>query len=484
MNRERLKTLILSVLVVISVILIQQLWFPSLVNTLKAGARVDENNHMTIVDQRKKVIAPKKIIVSFGAGDRKKNYYTILTANTDLVWEESKNIIRDFFIQDPQITPIEYEDYIQYNTLKSIELEFANNIPTILISSIFDSLDNKIVKNIREVKKILVPAFNRGTIYMVEDRDRVYEIKLSDYGENPNLLAFIDQIEGTEYIKYHPISSLFEELGDNYTVMPINYRLLAVQPYVESQIDVNDEAALIEGSKGFFNQSLDFVKTIRETSGAVVYIYGYGEKSVRINNKGALEYNEEIGNIFSTNIVTSLDAAIAFINRTGGLAKDVYLKDVENITSGQNKGYKFSFGYCIGGLPVEFNRNKIENPIEIEVYGSKVKTYRSLIRKEMNIQGLNLAERGFYFPNIIESNINQLKLQYFTRQDGNTEEVGKEQGVLHILKDIEDIQLVYFDTVEVDKRQLLKPSWKIKIKDGIYYFDGYTGELINSVTLN
>ncbi len=44
--------------------------------------------------------------------------------------------------------------------------------------------------------------------------------------------------------------------------------------------------------------------------------------------------------------------------------------------------------------------------------------------------------------------------------------------------------MVYFDTIENDKEQILKPSWKIKINGDIYYFDSYTGDIISSVTLN
>lgn len=484
MNKERLKTLTLSILVIMSMILIQQLWFPSLVNTLRVGARADTNSHMTLVEQRKALIGPKKVTVSFGAGDRRKNYYTILSSNTGLVWDQCKNIIKDYFLGDPQVKQIERDDYIQVNTLKSVELEFGNNMSTILISSIFDSLDNKITGNIKEIKKILIPAFNRGTIYIAESQDKIYEIKLSNYKEDPTLVSFINQIENAEHIKYHPIYSLFEELDENYTVMPINYNLTAQQIFVESEIDIDNEAMLMERTKGFFNENFDFVKTIKETSGARVYIYGYGEKSVRINNRGALEYNEEVGNISSTNILTSLDAAISFIHDNGGLPDNAYLKHVQTIDNGQNKGYKFSFGYRMGGLPVELNSNRIEDPIEIEVYGNRVKTYRSLVRQAMDRQGVSPYQKVLYLPSIIENNINYLKLPGPNKGNQLMEEMGKEEKILHILKDIKDVQLVYLDSAEEGKRQLLKPSWMITVKNDVYYFDGYTGELINSLVLN
>lgn len=484
MNRERLKTLILSILVVMSILLTQQLWFPSPIKILKPEARGGKFDNLTVAENRKDIISPSSIIVSFGAGDRRKNYYTVLSSSLDFVWDQSKNILKDYFLGDPEITPVTYEKYVQSNILKSVELEFSDNIPTILVSSIFDSLENKVVRNIKEIKKILIPAFNRGVIYIVENNDSIFEVKLLEHDENSKLVSFIDELETVEYIKYHPIFSLFNELESNYTPMPITYAVPTTQTFVESEIDIENDSMLIERSKNFFNENFDFVKTIRETSGAVVYIYGYGEKRVRINEKGALEYNGEIGNISSSNVLDSLDAAIDFISKNGGFPEGAYLKEIKSILKDQNSGYRFSFGYRIGGFPVEFNSDKMEHPIEIEVYGNKVKTYRILVRKVMDMQGISPEQSILYFPNIIEKNIEHLKLKYFNKENELSQEVDDEDEILEILNSVEEVRMVYFDTVEEGKGQLLRPSWKIKIKGDIYYFDSYTGDLINSVMLN
>ncbi len=485
MNRERLKTLILWILVITSIVLTQQLWFPSLIKTLRAGDKVNKISHAAVIEERKSIITPNRIIASFGAGDRKKNYYTILSSNMNFVWEQSKNILKDYFLEDSEITLVKHDVYIQANTKKSIELEFGDNIPTILVSSIFDTLDNKVIRDIKEIKKILIPASNQGIIYIMDNsKNNIYEVKLSNYKKDDTLVKFIDGLKNTKYIKYHPIYSLFSELDENNTIMPINYTLDTKQVFVQSEIDINNEIRLIEQSKSFFDDKFDFVKTIKETSGAVVYIYGYGEKSVRINNKGALEYNEEIGNISSTDILTSLDTAVDFIYKNGGFPKNTYLKHIQTVTNGKNKGYRFSFEYTIGGFPVKFNGNKTENPIEIEVYGNQVKTYSNLVRKVMNMEGVNPEQKILYFPNIIERNIEYLKSQYFDNENQSVEQIDEEEKTLQMLKDIEEVRLVYFDTVEKQRIQLLKPSWMIKIRNNIYYFDGYTGRLINSGTLN
>ncbi len=480
MNREMLKTLTLSILVIISIVLIQRLWFPSPIDTLKTKFEIHKNSHVTAVEERKNIISPKTITVSFGAGDRTKNYYTVLTADDmDYVWEQSRDILKDFFSKDPQITRIGYDAYVQANTLKSVELEFGDNIPAILIASIFDSLDNNIVKNIRTIKKISVPAFNQGVIYITGNgEDEIYEISLHDYEENTVLIGFIDELEDTDYIKYHPICSLFDELDEGHTVVPINYTLNTEQILVESEIDTEKETALRRRSKSFFDGNFDFVKTIKETSGSVVYIYGYGERSLRISNKGILEYKEEIRNISSTDILTSLDVAIDFIYKNGGFPENTYLEGIRVITNDRNKGYQFLFGYRIGGLPVEFNRDVIEYPLKIEVYGNKVKVYRNLIRRAVGVQEINHQQDILYFPNIIEKNIGHLELQYSDDEKRLWSKMADEEKILQILKDIEEVRLVYFDAVEKRGIQSLKPGWMIKFKNSTFYFDSYTGKLI------
>lgn len=486
MNREGWKTLILWILVCMSILLIQQLWFPSPTENLSIAKVFNKNtNRKTLLDyqERGDIIFPENITVSFGSGDRRKNHYTIISENLDIVWGQSRNILKEYFLGEPEIKQIDYETYIEGNILKSIELEFGENIPTILVSSIFNSLENKIVRNIKEIKRILIPAFNRGTIYAMDNDTNAYEIRLKNFEDNRSLVEFIDKLEGEKYIKYHPIFSLFDELEGNYTPMPINYSLSNEQVYVENEIDIQDEAILIGQSKAFFNENFDFVKTVRETNGGIVYIYGYGEKSVRINKEGILEYNEEIGNISSVDVVSSLDAAINFISRTSGFPQGVYLNNIEKITSGKNKGYKFSFGYRIEGLPVELNHIKMVDPIEIEVYGDRIKRYRRLVREPIHIlQGEDMEQTILYFPNIIEENINYLKAQYF--EEDQVEEELDDERTLDILKNIKEVKMVYIDSAEEGQQQIMIPSWKIKIKEDNYYFNIHTGRLINGNSLN
>ncbi|ABW20312.1 hypothetical protein Clos_2781 [Alkaliphilus oremlandii OhILAs] len=482
MNRERLKTLILSVLVCLSIFLTQQLWFPYPMEIFKSEATDGRINTMAVSKERKKIVSPSAVVVSFGAGDKRTNQYTILSSNLDMVWNESKDILKSYFLGDAEIKSVSKESYVQSNLLKSIELEFPKNTPAILVSSHFDSFDNKIVKNVKVINKILIPALNRGTIYIVDNEENVFEVKLPKYEENSALIGFIDDLAKVEHIKYHPIFSHLDEQGGNYTPIPVTYSTLATQTVVESEIDITDDLILIEKAKKFFNKSFDFVKSIREANGAVVYIYGYGEKTLRISSKGALEYNEEIGNISSTNIVDSLDAAVEFMLQKRDSLDNLYLKEIKKTSD--NTGYLFGFSYRIGGYSVETKDSEVKQPIEVEVYGDKVKVYRSSVRKLMDIKGFTPEQLVINFPSIIDKNIKNLKTEYFNTGVQPEEEMDDSSKISEILKNIEEVRMVYFDTMEEYKGQILKPSWRVKIKGDVYYFDSYTGDLIGRGSSN
>lgn len=470
MNRERLKTLILSILVIMSILFTQRIWFYSPIRILQSQDSFREKEIAKAIEVRNQLIAPEKTILSFGG-----NYYTVTSSNTDKVWRQSKKVLEEYFSGEPIVKATTNERYREARKLKSIELKFGENIPSILISSTFNTLDNKIVRDIKEINKILIPAFNRGIIYIGGEEDHLYEVKLEEYEDNRLLLDFIDDFSRKSHEKYYP---LFADVNND-IIMPLSYNTPVPQIFVESKINVNDDNNIIEHAKGFFNENLDFVKTIKETSGATIFMYGYGEKGVRINNRGRLEYNEEISSLSSSNVVASLDTAIDFmLKKQQKFPENLYLKEIKNIQKDENKGYYFGFSYRVGGLPVEFHMNNMSHPIEIEVYGDNVSSYRSFIREAMKLQGVTDKSAVLLPQKIIEDHITLLKEEYI--KDVEEEDLHDKEMIRNIEENISSIQMIYYDSLEENRMQLLKPVWKIVIGNRQYYFNSYDGKLLHS----
>ncbi|ABR50821.1 hypothetical protein Amet_4755 [Alkaliphilus metalliredigens QYMF] len=487
MNREKTKTLILCILVMMTVVLVQQIWFSSPLHILQSQATNLRKNQETIKEIRNIMVMPKRVVLSFGD-----NSYTMLSSYSDVskVWNQGSNILNNYFHGDPEVTAVSMEVYEETKSRKAIELEFAKGVPSTLVATGFDTADNKIVRSVKEIYKILIPAQHINTIYIVGGEGVIFEVKLENKEPQENLTEFISDLESNkiDFITYAPI---FDFL-DNHTIIPISTSMSFTenvpvhQFFVESQIDINDEQEVVERAKSFFNENFDFVKTIRETSGSLVYMYGYGERGVRINHRGRLEYNEDIGSESSTNVNDALDVAIDFIIDHGDFPEGVYLNEIRNITHNTNKGYYFGFGYRIAGFPVELSNSQMEDPIEIEVYGNKIKSYRTFTREKMkNTMSVQPQISTLSPVDIIEQNATDIKSQHpydeITNEARQNEELTDAQW---IAKDIDLVTMVYFDALEKQTQQLLVPAWMIEIEENRYFFDAYTGEWINSSPQN
>ncbi|AOY75332.1 two-component system activity regulator YycH [Clostridium formicaceticum] len=471
MNREQTKTLILAMLIIMSIVFTQKIWFYSPIKILQSEASFKEQQTAKIIETRNQLIVPERAEVSFG-----NSYYTTISSDIEKIWEASKNILSQYFTEEVEVIPITLEKYKENSRLKSVELEFGKNIPSVLVASIFDTVDNKIVNGIKEIRKILIPSLNRGVIYIIGKDNNVFEVRTQAYQESRQLFNFLDELQSMNYIRYYP---LFIDV-ENPTLMPLSYENPIPEIFVESQIDVTNETMITEKVKSFFDDNLDFVKTIKETSGAIVFMYGYGEKGVRINSRGRLEYSEEIGSISSSNVMTALDTAIEFIlQQERDFPEGAYLKEIRQ----DNKGYYLGFGYRMNGLPVAFHSNNIVHPIEVEVYGNKVRYYRTFIRRKMNFPDAPIKGNVLLPQQIIEEHIDLLKNNYL--KDNNIEEQRDDKEILsYIERNITKVEILYYDTVENNRNQLLEPAWRIKIAEREYYFNTYDGELLYSGLVN
>ncbi|NLM03727.1 MAG: hypothetical protein GX214_01765, partial [Clostridiales bacterium] len=322
MNREGIKTLILTLLVISSIIFTQKIWLYNPMELAESRTSIFSEDSQDYAQIKSQIMIPKNITIAFG-----NSFYTRVEENIMDIWYKIIPVLEDYFLRDIQIQQVDGEKYRESSRLKSVELEFGDNIPSVLISSIFNTVDNKIVSNIEEIKKILIISPSRGIIYIKSSHGDVYEIRLDRPDENQLNLTLIDDIRDSEHIRYYP---LFGDAGND-IIMPIDYNRPIEMFFVESQINPSNEVETQESVKSFFNNSLDFVKTIKETSGALVYMYGYGEKGVRISSKGRLEYTEEHGQTTTTNVLSALDTSIEFMLQHDQLLDGLYLEEIDHM---------------------------------------------------------------------------------------------------------------------------------------------------------
>lgn len=470
MNKEQFKSGILIVLLLMCLVLIQNIWFDIPLKQVQMVSA--EENQLRIQEMREKIIVPRRVIVSFGKGQSSSYFAVLKHENMMEAWFSSKTILHEFFNGNTEIVSVSDKNRLMNKSGAFIELEFGESIPSVLVSSIFESASNNIVEEIKKIEKIVLPVFGEGTIYIYDDAGKTFEITLKVYNYNDSLSRLVNSIQEGEFVKHYTLFSFV----DSDIIMPLNYDVLLERVFVESKINVEEEKKIREIAQSFFDENFDFVRMIKETSGAVVYLYGFSEKIVRINPKGKLTYRESIRNTFSSNVVEAFDAAIVFLEEQNQLPESIYLTEVRSINNENNRGYFFGFNYRIGKYPIYFSEGGMNHSIEIEVFGNTITSYEASIREKMDVPAFIKRETMIPPHVVIEKNIQLLKEKYAHEYGLEIEDIEN----ANIIKNIITVEMVYYDTKEMRERQVLLPSWKIVTPERTFFFDGYRGSLISS----
>ena len=468
MNKERAKSALLMILIIMCIMLVQNIWFDLPLHQVQKVSA--EENQRRVKEIREGVIVPKRVVLGFWEGQKASYYTVLLHEDRQEAWAISRPILNDFFNGNTEIKSIQSEDYASVKRGSFVELEFADGMPSALISSVFGSASNNIVKRIRKIEKIVLPVYNPGIVYMHDGDGTIFEITLKIYNDNNLLSFFLNRIEDDTFIKHYNLFSFVE----NDVILPLNYDVSLVRIFVKNRIDIEDEYKIMKRAQSFFDENFDFVRMIREKSGAFVYLYGFAEKTVRINTQGKIEYTKDIANTFSSNVVDALDVALAFIEKHDSFPENTYLSEVKSISCGENDGYFFGFNYIVGKYSIQFTESDMNHAVEIEVFGNEIRSYESLIRNKMDAPVFVRREVILPPHSIIENNIQLFKEKHALDYGKEISTVGNED----IIKSIVSVEMVYYDTMEISERQLLIPSWEITTAKRNYFFDGYRGKLL------
>lgn len=502
MYKEKLKSLLLVFLVTTSVLLTQRVWFTSPLQMLSSGASYVYAREERLLMAREQVIRPEKIIVGFGGGTDNSHFTLLPPADLDRFWQEMKLILTNHFIGAPAVQAISMEKYETLRNNRNVEMHFAENFPTALLSVLLDQQENRLASTTNVIKSILVPARDQGSLYLIGDENRVYEFRLSTQQQVHlvDVARLVDSLPVNSYVKHYP---LFSYVGNN-TLLPLTYQHNKPRIFTESVIDASSNEQMNLWAGRFFNENFAFVKTIQKTDGTRIYMYGYGEQEVRINNRGHLEYTAKTGRQSSSNVGRALDNALLFMAEQYGTFDSLVLREVRLLEENQLRGYQFSFGYHLRGLPVV--TAQLRHPVEIQVFGDQVRSFSVLRRRPMSLPEVT-PEAGImsphrliekYFDELLEELAAQRGLPLSARVDPRDEgetpaqrEEGQSTEMTEapqatgedLLAAIRAVELIYLDRQETHRRELLVPVWRIVIDQQVHDFDAHEGVRLQTSTL-
>ncbi|TCO77935.1 two-component system activity regulator YycH [Marinisporobacter balticus] len=483
-SKEQFKTWLLVSLFILSIALNQQLWerislkkvMPDIrqIETLEVESNIDIKD--TIVD----ILNPQSFRINFGGG-----LHTVFYSDNYGLWQETLKIFKnEYFKKKVLIERIDKDAWMKARDFRSIEMKFGYTMPVEILREAIEGKTEGIYGKIQGFDRILVSLTGDNSVYMADGEENFYLVQGIDMKNK--FSKIIMDIEKNGYDAYYAFKDLYGI--DNEGLMPIERKDNIEEMQVIEEIDPMDEVQVEDFAGDFFGENLDFIRKIRETSGAVTYLYGYGQKALKINDVGVLHYVEDIDNQKASKNIKVEDAmkvALLFVSEHGGWANtDAYLKSIKPIEKNNQKGYKFFFGYRLNGVPVycssEAEQKIIDTPIEVDLLGEQVISYKRLLKKEeIGIKFLERKEDAMTLSarQVIDMNFELIKNDFSSNIKEN-KKINKQEILEKVLGRMKEIDIGYYDNPVQEPNKLIS-MWIIKTDQVIYYFDAHNGRILS-----
>jgi len=466
MNKEKIKSLLLVGLVLLSGYLVQQLLSDVPFSLLPSiGAGMVETIEYNISD----IISPEKYLVNFSEKNR-----TMIYSDKDYrLWGEAKDTLKQVLQDDElSIDKISSEEFIDVNKQRSINFYFSEDAYTYMVGKTLDiEIPNQIYDKMIKFDSIHFDLGDKPFIIISNDS---YHLKVTfQNGSFNNLKEIVKKIEGDNYTKYYTLTEVLPGIENN-TYVPLSMAQGLPKISVRNEINIEDDKQVEEIAKLFFDRNIDYIRKIEENDGSIIYIDNL--KNLKIYKNGAIEYFSAIkSQANNRNFYLSLSKSIDFISKHMGLPEDAYLAEVKEIEFENNKGYRFVFRYRIEGLTVISAEIGSYGFIEIDIFNEQVKSYKRhvLIADELNY-GNQMHYDILSGYDIIEKNFVYLKDRYIIDNNLQMEEIDRENIDNMVKASIRNIYLAYYDDFKTEEN-VLNPVWIINISGNRYAFDAYGG---------
>ncbi|WP_053955051.1 hypothetical protein [Inediibacterium massiliense] len=477
-NIEKFKTLLLAILFTLSIALNQQLWEKISLDKITPSVKDTEvvnMNNINHSDNISDILSPQSFTINFGGG-----LHTVLHSDSYNMWNEVVKIFKkSYFLESSSIEKINKEKWIELQKFRSIEMQFGYSMSPQLLSNITQQKKLGIYEKIEGFDKILISLMDESCIYLADEKRNAYYV-VRGTPKVENFSKVIKNIEQGNYEAYYALTDIYGI--NNNTLMPIEGGEDLHNIEVVKEIDSLSEEQVEAFAGTFFGENLDFVRKIRETNGSVIYMYGYGQKALKIDHMGRLQYVEKIDEgkaSKSMKLDEATQIAISFVREHGDMEGiNGYLKEIKTFEEKNQKGYVFLFGYGLNNLPVYYHDEGkiIDAPIEVKVLGEQVISYKRFIKREkvaMKFLGDKEQNHILSSPQIIDMNFPMIQKDYAKIN----QEVSQKNITDQVLEKVKSIEIGYYDDSNKQPNEL-SLIWIIKIDKIVYYFDAATGKLL------
>ncbi len=178
--------------------------------------------------------------------------------------------------------------------------------------------------------------------------------------------------------EYYTLGMYLGEDIENDVLVPLSLYTSLHDFEYEAEFTAEDTETKGHFAKLFFGSTFDFVRKIEEKSGTVIYMYGYGERTLIADCGGTFEYKQEESGTSAVSYFEALDRALQFVAEHGdfaladGTRLAPYIESVQIDPEGKD-GYRFCFGLRVGEGRLFYQD---AYPFVVDVIGDRVTYFK------------------------------------------------------------------------------------------------------------
>lgn len=378
--KETIKSVALVVLFLLTILLLYVYWKDINPNSFTFNDLKNQENQKPVI-LIEDILYPDAFEISYGD----ESYGTAFHNTKELWYEEEEKAdfvtalkgflnTKDLFTEE--ITKEQYDKVMEQESIKAV---FDSDLP---VSFILKTYDINIPKTLSQQDMVSEIGFSFASMesLFLRNTEQDKYIRIVRAQENIDDYGFSDvYLKADHYTESaYPLSVLLGEEGYN-TLVPLPLRLthnLFTYTNERNQGGEEFERAL---AKTFFGDIFDFTRIIKEAQGTVTYMYGYGQRVLVSESKGAFYYTNQEAKESISDYYDSLDKALLFISKhmgtedAQGVTRDLKLCDVklQKNDLGQ-RGITYTFCLIDKG-PVKY---KTGEALSVTVKGDKISDYK------------------------------------------------------------------------------------------------------------
>ena len=472
--KETIKSIVLVGLILMTVILSRFILLDEPKRTFEASDEIE----VASVDVTH-YINPQSFLISFGGLS-----YTKVddTDQQEALWDALKPAMIQAVNDFTTVEMIDKETYVAAFSDKSIMLRFPFELNFQTWLPLYNSAI-ELPSSIGGITpyELIFKGESSSNIYIYDKLNETY-YHITSTGSSTSVTALVTEIFEEGFVEYRKISDRFSLLSTvpedpnrfNYELLPYQYNHMTQPLKVENEVSLEPELFDQEVNAiatTVFGNRLDFVKQLEDVNGAIILMYGYGDKALTVDTDGEISFNQKFNDKTAKEMTfgQSLAVAIGMFEKFGIVPEGIRLTHFTR-EEDDYPVWTFSFEYQLKDTLV----SPLSGYIEVNVKGGQPIAIKKNVKRISSAVYASYNEM-FTIDNCISMNYLELSLYYLQDNDIYDQTTNSFQYYFPIRSAISAIDLQYYEI----KMQMI-PVWKIVISERTYIFNAYTGEMIRN----